>query len=159
MTDPRANGTPNPSSASPLRASDLLALGKPFVHFPQYSILDLKQLTESTAIAARHANGHATRNGAHANAEAGVVAGFSDWLSKTLQAGQPFVIRDFDKLGEWDDKLFSIGGLIEHSTKKSRIASFSPVVRSRSLRMSNAPDIGERIIRGSEVFSRSNYVV
>ena len=35
------------------------------------------------------------------------------------------MIRDFDKLQEWDSRLFSIEGLIENSTKKSRASSLS----------------------------------
>src|SRR5438034_998630 len=89
---------PEPAS---IRGADLLALGKPFTEFPRYSILSLAHNTGETG------------------AERSSTASFSEWLSRRLQIGHPFVIHDFEKLPQWDRRLFSIESLIELSTKKS----------------------------------------
>ena len=84
----------------------LLRLGQPFVEFPRFSILDLRKHTD----------------------RAGNVVPFSEWLTKRLQIGQPFVIQDFDQLETWDAQFFEIEKLIELSTKKSvlvRCSSFT----------------------------------
>ncbi|KAI1939852.1 hypothetical protein LOZ12_000981 [Ophidiomyces ophidiicola] len=103
MTAPRMveSSSNTPSVLASIRAADLLALGRPFAEFPQYSILDLQR---SPGI--REDASHDTSN-------------FAQWLSRRLQEGRPFVIRDFDRLPEWDRRILSIEGLIEHSTKKN----------------------------------------
>jgi hypothetical protein len=106
-----ATGSPLPA----ISISELLAPGKPFVGFPTYNILDLKRETgfegsERDAISPENSDGFSrTPSG-----------GFGDWLCRKLQIGHPFVIKGFDKLPEWDRKLFSIEGLIECSTRKSK---------------------------------------
>jgi hypothetical protein len=84
-----------------IRGADLLSLGKPFTEFPRYSILTLAPSTGETG------------------PERSPTANFSEWLSRRLQIGHPFVIQDFEKLPQWDKGLFSIESLIELSTKKS----------------------------------------
>ncbi|OAL27242.1 hypothetical protein AYO20_09840 [Fonsecaea nubica] len=86
-------------------AQQLLQLGKPFVEFPRFSILSLQ--------AEKDQNGNPLP--------------FSEWLTRRLQLGQPFVIAEFDKLDTWpgsgphngDQPSFSIERLIELSTKKN----------------------------------------
>ncbi|QVM09653.1 hypothetical protein D8B26_004309 [Coccidioides posadasii str. Silveira] len=119
MTAPHAVETTNtPSALISLRAADLLALGKPFVEFPRYSILDLQRaIGVSNAVGGR-GSAYPNRTGNHVSAN-DRPTGFADWLSEKLQAGHPFVIQDFEKLPQWDRRIFSIEGLIEHSTKKS----------------------------------------
>lgn len=79
-------------------AQNLLKLGAPFRDFPRTSILDLQR---------------------HRGIDGSPVP-FSEWLTKRLQVGQPFVIQDFDKLEGWDRNEFGIEKLIELSTKKSK---------------------------------------
>ncbi|KAK2741250.1 hypothetical protein FQN57_005712 [Myotisia sp. PD_48] len=89
--------------------AQLLDSGKPFVEFPRYSILSLKQLNSNVP--------------ASTNLDGGIghqaPENFSQWLTTRLQIGQPFVIQDFDRLPEWDKRIFSLEGLIDHSTKKN----------------------------------------
>ena len=83
----------------------LLQLGKPFVEFPRFSILDLNrdQDYDENPIP------------------------FSEWLTKRLHLGQPFVIQDFEELEDWPkvdtrdgtQPGFGIERLIELSTKKN----------------------------------------
>lgn len=112
---PAAGSSPLPA----ISVSELLARGKPFVEFPTYSILDLKRETdlgesEGGAKSSENSNGVSSAQS----------ASFADWLSRKLQIGHPFVIKGFNKLPEWDGKLFSIEGLIECSTRKSKYLSF-----------------------------------
>ncbi|KAL1966395.1 hypothetical protein VTN77DRAFT_4537 [Rasamsonia byssochlamydoides] len=109
---------PHPTRDSPLPAisiSELLASGKPFVEFPTYNILDLKReigfesSSEGDAKSSEDSNSNSN----------GVSSSFADWLSRKLQIGHPFVIKGFNRLPEWDEKLFSIEGLIECSTRKN----------------------------------------
>jgi hypothetical protein len=88
-----------PSATVPPNSSAhlLLRLGQPFVEFPRFSILDLRRQKD----------------------RAGNGVPFSEWLTKRLQIGQPFVIQDFDQLETWDAQFFEIEKLIELSTKKS----------------------------------------
>jgi hypothetical protein len=79
-------------------AQNLLKLGAPFRDFPRTSILDLQR---------------------HRGIDGSPVP-FSEWLTRRLQVGQPFVIQDFDKLETWDRNEFGIEKLIELSTKKSK---------------------------------------
>src|SRR4051812_1032917 len=104
---------PTPSLIVPpdSSAKQLLQLGKPFVEFPRFSILALQDQKDHD----------------------GSPFPFSEWLTKRLQTGQPFVIADFDKLDIWrkagshgggDGTRSSISGfgiesLIELSTKKN----------------------------------------
>lgn len=98
---------PTPSLTVPPDASAelLLRLGKPFVQFPRYSILNIE-----------------TERDHEGNAIA-----FSQWLQTRLQSGKPFVIADFDKLKSWpkgnprdgEEPGFGIERLIELSTKKN----------------------------------------
>ncbi|WEW59690.1 hypothetical protein PRK78_005170 [Emydomyces testavorans] len=117
MTAPHTVESPNtPSAFISIRAAELLAVGKPFLEFPRYSILDLQQnigASKSTRslVYTSDRSGHGSLGDGSAN--------FAEWLSKRLQIGKPFVIQDFEKLPEWDKKTFSIEGLIEHSTKKN----------------------------------------
>ncbi|EXJ81298.1 hypothetical protein A1O3_07588 [Capronia epimyces CBS 606.96] len=86
-------------------AQQLLRLGKPFVEFPRFSILTLQEEKDPD----------------------GQPLTFSEWLTKRLQLGQPFVIADFDKLDTWpstdprdgSQPGFGIERLIELSTKKN----------------------------------------
>ncbi|ETI29006.1 hypothetical protein G647_01458 [Cladophialophora carrionii CBS 160.54] len=86
-------------------AQQLLRLGKPFVEFPRFSILALQEEKDQD----------------------GNPLPFSEWLTKRLQSGQPFVIADFDKLETWPvsdqhdghQPGFGIERLIELSTKKN----------------------------------------
>lgn len=86
-------------------AQQLLRLGKPFVEFPRFSILQLQEEKDHE----------------------GNLIPFSEWLTKRLQLGQPFVIADFDNLDSWprsdphngEQLGFSIERLIELSTKKN----------------------------------------
>ena len=97
--------TPSLTVASDASAEQLLRLGKPFVQFPRFSILDIQSEQDLE----------------------GLPLPFSQWLQDRLQTGQPFVISDFDKLGSWpkgnpDDGQqpgFGIERLIELSTKKN----------------------------------------
>ena len=93
MIPPTPSATVPPDSSAQL----LLRLGHPFIEFPRFSILDLQQQTNP----------------------AGNVVPFSEWLTKRLQIGQPFVIQDFERLEAWDGQFFEIEKLIELSTKKS----------------------------------------
>lgn len=93
MIPPIPSATVPPDSSAHL----LLRLGQPFVEFPRFSVLDLQRQTDRT----------------------GNVVPFSEWLTKRLQIGQPFVIQDFDQLESWDSRFFEIEKLIELSTKKS----------------------------------------
>jgi hypothetical protein len=93
MIPPKPSAIVPPDSSAQL----LLRLGPPFVEFPRFSILDLRRQTD----------------------HAGNVVPFSEWLTKRLQTGQPFVIQDFDQLETWDTQFFEIEKLIELSTKKS----------------------------------------
>jgi hypothetical protein len=107
-TTPSATVPPNSS------AQLLLRLGRPFVEFPRFSILDLQQQKD----------------------RAGNAVPFSEWLTKRLQIGQPFVIQDFDQLETWDTQFFEIEKLIELSTKKStstQLRHFCLTVRSSFL--------------------------
>ncbi|EEP77437.1 predicted protein [Uncinocarpus reesii 1704] len=115
MTAPHSVESSNiPSALISIRAADLLALGKPFVEFPRYSILDL-QRTIGAATGCLARSNYRSERGSVSDGS----AGFEDWLSKRLQIGHPFVIQDFEKLPQWDKRIFSIEGLIEHSTKKN----------------------------------------
>ncbi|KIX07034.1 uncharacterized protein Z518_05011 [Rhinocladiella mackenziei CBS 650.93] len=86
-------------------AEQLLRLGKPFVEFPRFSIINLQDQKDHD----------------------GNPLPFSEWLTKRLQLGQPFVIADFDKLDTWPNADpqnghqpgFGIERLIELSTKKN----------------------------------------
>lgn len=86
-------------------AEHLLRLGKPFVEFPRFSILDVQSETDA----------------------AGNSVAFSHWLQNRLQEGRPFVLADFDKLETWpagdpsdgQQHGFGIERLIELSTKKN----------------------------------------
>lgn len=86
-------------------AQQLLRLGKPFVEFPRFSILALQKEKDQD----------------------GNPLPFSEWLTKRLELGQPFVIADFDKLEAWpisdpqhgSQPGFGIERLIELSTKKN----------------------------------------
>jgi hypothetical protein len=91
--------SPAPSTIVPPHSSAqlLLRLGQPFTDFPRFSILDLRQQTDL----------------------AGNAVPFSEWLTKRLQIGTPFVIEHFDQLDTWDSQFFKIEKLIELSTKKS----------------------------------------
>lgn len=101
--------TPSSTVAPDSSAEKLLRLGKPFVDFPRYSILDIQQ----------------ERN------YDGTLVPFSEWLTRHLQAGKPFVIQDFEKLDTWPhipaaavraastSSNFTLDRLIELSTKKN----------------------------------------
>lgn len=86
-------------------AQQLLRRGAPFVEFPRFSIVALQD--------EKDLNGNPVP--------------FSEWLTKRLQLGQPFVIAEFDKLETWpatDPRAghqpgFGIERLIELSTKKN----------------------------------------
>jgi len=89
-------------------AENLLKLGSPFVEFPRFSILDIQR---------------------ERNYDDSPIP-FSEWLTRNLQGGKPFVINDFDKLDCWLHPLavgtrdgavrnFTIERLIELSTKKN----------------------------------------
>ncbi|EGD99134.1 hypothetical protein TESG_06489 [Trichophyton tonsurans CBS 112818] len=116
--------TSDTSIPTSVNAAELLAHGEPFIEFPRYSILDIKK-------EAAFAYEKPDEKGAPSQPDApGKNTGqlgiytpdyFSGWLSARLQDGKPFVIRDFDKLPEWNKRLFSLEGLIEHSTKKTRL--------------------------------------
>lgn len=102
---------PNSSFTVPADSSAqrLLRLGKPFVEFPRFSIQAIQQERDFE----------------------GNPLPFSEWLTKRLQVGQPFVIGDFDQLESWpklptgvDSRTgsipsFGIERLIELSTKKN----------------------------------------
>lgn len=112
---------PTPGTGSPLPAisiSELLAKGKPFVKFPTYDIVDLRRETGLES-------GEDTKSGDNSNGIS-QSEGFAGWLSRKLQVGHPFVIKGFNKLPEWDERLFSIEGLIEYSTRKSKL--FRPII-------------------------------
>lgn len=93
MIPPTPSATVPPDSSAKL----LLRLGQPFIEFPRFSIIDLRRQKDF----------------------AGNAVPFSEWLTKRLQIGQPFVIQDFDQLEAWDSQFFEIEKLIELSTKKS----------------------------------------
>ena len=97
---------PTPSATVPPHSSAqlLLRLGQPFVESPKFSILELRRQIGL----------------------AGNAVPFSEWLTKQLQIGQPFVIQHFDQLETWDSQFFEIEELIELSTKKSEPLSCSP---------------------------------
>lgn len=98
---------PTPSLTVPPDASAelLLRLGKPFVQFPRFSILDIQNEQDHE----------------------GNPIPFSQWLQSRLQEGKPFVLADFDKLDSWpkanprngQQPGFGIERLIELSTKKN----------------------------------------
>ncbi|KAK2810706.1 hypothetical protein FQN50_002749 [Emmonsiellopsis sp. PD_5] len=104
------------SQSVSIRSADILALGKPFLEFPRYSILDLKRTTG--VCSGGHSAGR-NSNGVVNGGLEGSSSTFSAWLTQRLHIGQPFVIQDFEKLPEWDKRLFSIESLIELSTKKN----------------------------------------
>ena len=85
-------------------AQKLLRLGAPFVEFPRFSILELRQRKDL----------------------AGNPLPFSEWLTRQLQIGKPFAIQDFEKLGSWDRHFFQIEKLIDLSTKKSKFKQPPP---------------------------------
>lgn len=101
--------TPSTTVAADSTAQKLLQLGKPFVQFSRFSILDIQRERDCD----------------------GNPFPFSEWLTKNLQLGKPFVISDFDKLDAWprvpagynpkDGSVpsFTIERLIELSTKKN----------------------------------------
>ncbi|KPI45489.1 uncharacterized protein AB675_431 [Cyphellophora attinorum] len=97
--------TPSLTVAPDASAELLLHLGKPFVQFPRFSILDIQREVDVE----------------------GLPLPFSHWLQNRLQTGQPFVISDFDKLDSWpkgnpsdgQQPGFGIERLIELSTKKN----------------------------------------
>lgn len=101
--------TPSTTVSANSTAEKLLSLGGPFVEFPRFSILEVQQEHDLN----------------------GDPVPFSEWLTKQLQIGKPFVVSDFDKLDSWprppDDSSarngsvpsFSIERLIELSTKKN----------------------------------------
>ncbi|KIW17520.1 hypothetical protein PV08_04714 [Exophiala spinifera] len=97
--------TPSATVPPDTSSQQLLRMGKPFVEFPRFSILSL--LDEKD--------------------HAGNRLPFSEWLTRQLQVGKPFVIADFEKLDTWpgsDSRSghqpgFSIERLIELSTKKN----------------------------------------
>ena len=105
---------PTPSTIVPPHSSAqlLLRLGQPFTEFPRFSILELQRQTDL----------------------AGNAVPFSEWLTKRLQIGQPFVIQHFDQLETWDSQFFEIEKLIELSTKKSEpLLLVSPSFLPRNL--------------------------
>ncbi|KAK5226474.1 hypothetical protein LTR47_009152 [Exophiala xenobiotica] len=101
MIPPTPSATVPPDSS----AAQLLRRGKPFVEFPRFSILSLQDEKDRD----------------------GNRIPFSEWLTKRLQLGLPFVIADFDKLETWpaadtrqgSQPGFGIERLIELSTKKN----------------------------------------
>src|SRR5947209_5600895 len=101
--------TPSAIVAPHSSAQLLLRLGQPFVEFPRFSVLELRRQTDL----------------------AGNAVPFSEWLTKRLQIGQPFVIQHFDQLETWDAQFFEIEKLIELSTKKSEPTS--PALRHSCL--------------------------
>jgi hypothetical protein len=94
--------TPSATVSPDSSAQLLLRLGKPFVEFPRYSILELQNERDFE----------------------GKLKPFSEWLTQRLQGGRPFVIEDFQQLDSWDRKFFDIEKLIELSTKKSGCLPF-----------------------------------
>jgi hypothetical protein len=90
--------TPSTTVPPDSSAQNLLKLGPPFRDFPRTSILELQR---------------------HRGLDGSPIP-FSEWLTKRLQIGQPFVIQDFDKLDTWDKDEFGIEKLIDLSTKKSK---------------------------------------
>ena len=93
MTPPTLSATVPPHTS----AQSLLRQGHPFVEFPRFSILELQRRKD----------------------HAGNAVPFSEWLTKRLQIGQPFIIQDFNQLETWNAPFFEIEKLIELSTKKS----------------------------------------
>lgn len=103
--------TPSTTVAADSTAEKLLHFGKPFIPFSRFSILDIQRERDSD----------------------GNPIPFSEWLTKHLQIGKPFVISDFDKLDTWPRSQpfgdsstrngalpsFTIERLIELSTKKN----------------------------------------
>lgn len=101
--------TPSSTVSADSTAGKLLALGQPFVEFPKFSILDIQAQRDFD----------------------GQPQPFSEWLTNRLKQGKPFVISDFDKLGQWPRPptgssprngtvpSFTIERLIELSTKKN----------------------------------------
>ncbi|PGH01932.1 hypothetical protein AJ79_07763 [Helicocarpus griseus UAMH5409] len=104
------------SQSASIRSTDLLARGKPFLEFPRYSILDLQR---TTGVCGGGYAGNRSSNGVAHDETGGVFGTFAEWFTRRLHIGQPFVIQDFEKLPQWDDRLFSIESLIELSTKKN----------------------------------------
>ncbi|EGE82405.2 hypothetical protein BDDG_05349 [Blastomyces dermatitidis ATCC 18188] len=100
-----------------IRAADLVASGTPFVEFPCYSILDL-QRTTGIGGGGGH-TGSQDKIGQITGEWEEPSDGFSKWFTRRLHIGKPFVIRDFEKLPQWDRRLLSIESLIELSTKKN----------------------------------------
>ncbi|KAK5082820.1 hypothetical protein LTR05_006701 [Lithohypha guttulata] len=101
--------TPSSTVSADSSAKKLLALGRPFVEFPRFSILEIQTERDLD----------------------NQPVPFSEWLTRQLQLGKPFVIRDFDKLERWPRPptstnprngsvpSFTIERLIELSTKKN----------------------------------------
>lgn len=101
--------TPSTTIPADSTAERLLQLGKPFVEFPRFSILEIQQQRDFD----------------------GNPVPFSEWLTKQLQIGKPFVVHDFNQLDTWprppadtDPRAgsvpsFTIERLIELSTKKN----------------------------------------
>ncbi|KAK5948195.1 hypothetical protein OHC33_010743 [Knufia fluminis] len=101
--------TPSTTVAADSTAEKLLKRGTPFVEFPRFSILEIQRERDFD----------------------GNPISFSEWLTKNLQIGRPFVISDFDKLSTWPRPpaeshprngavpSFTIERLIELSTKKN----------------------------------------
>ncbi|DAA74909.1 TPA_exp: Uncharacterized protein A8136_2327 [Trichophyton benhamiae CBS 112371] len=113
--------TSDTSIPTSVNAAELLAHGEPFIEFPRYSILDIKEAAfayekPDEKGAPSHPNAPGKNTGQLGK---DTTDYFSGWLSARLQDGKPFVIQDFNKLPEWNKRLFSLEGLIEHSTKKN----------------------------------------
>ena len=89
--------TPSVTVPPDSSATSLLRLGDPFVEFPRYSILQVQD----------EKDGEGNR------------VPFSEWLTKHLQIGKPFVLHDFQHLSTWDSDFFDIEKLIDLSTTKS----------------------------------------
>lgn len=121
-TVPVLKSTSDNNIAAPftsIRSAELVVAGKPFLEFPQYSILDLQRTTGVCGGPGSQDN-NALTNGEEGNP----LDGFSEWFTRRLHIGQPFVIQDFEKLPQWDRRLLSIESLIELSTKKSKALWF-----------------------------------
>lgn len=96
-----SSGLSSSNASTQNSAENLLRRGRPFVDFPRFSILDIQNQRD-------HDGGEVP---------------FSEWLTKRLQVGQPFLISDFDKLDAWPKSSsgpsFGIERLIELSTKQN----------------------------------------
>lgn len=90
--------TPSVTVSPDSSATTLLRLNGPFVEFPRYSILQVLNEKDSD----------------------GNKVPFSEWLTKRLHIGRPFVLEDFQQLSSWDSEFFDTEKLIELSTKKSK---------------------------------------